>query len=51
MNLEDNFTKIAEQVLKGVNRQGQKDFSPGGTHRGLFYVIEENCNLDVIEVQ
>ena len=44
MNLQDKFMKIGVEVPTGVNRQDQKEFSPGGTHgRSIlrqFYVIE-----------
>ena len=42
VNLEDNFMKFTQQVLQGVNCQGQKVFSPGGTHGGDFKLCKQN---------
>ena len=32
LNVEDNLMKFTEQLINGVNCQGQKDFSTGDTH-------------------
>ena len=42
MKLQDNFMKFTKKIQKDVKRQEQKEFSPGGTHRGYFYIIEQN---------
>ena len=39
VNLKDKFKKFWKEVPTGVNRRGQNDFSPGGTHRGNFTLL------------
>ena len=39
VNLKDIFMKFGEVVQNRVKRQGQNDFSPGGTHRGNFTLL------------
>ena len=39
MNLKDNFLKFEEEVHRGMNRQDQKHFSPGGTYGDNFRAI------------
>ena len=41
VNLKDNFMKFQENLHRGLSRQDQKHFSPGGTLGGQFTLLSE----------
>ena len=46
VNLENNFMKFVKQVLKGVKRQGQKDFPLAAHIGGNFTLLRKDEHFD-----